>query len=241
MEIDLESCKDTTVLVNLCGAGINEQRWTKKRKVVLRESRIDVTKKLFELTSQLPLEYYIGASGISAYGFDDGTVMHKEEDAFGSDFLSQLVKDWEQAADLFATRCKVAKIRIAVTLDKDEGAIQAMSKLVKIGMGAILGNGKQQIPWIAIEDLVELFLFFIEHQLVGTYNSNTGNCSNRDLMDSIATYYQRKIWLPAVPPFILRIVLGEMSDLVLKGSKACNDKLKKCGFYPNSPQFRAFF
>lgn len=241
MEIDLERCRETSILVNLCGAGINEKRWTKKRKVELEQSRIDVTSKLYELTASLPLEYYIGASGISAYGFDDGSKEHREEDAFGTDFLSQLVKFWEQSSDLFQSRCTVSKIRIAVTLDTEAGAVRELSKLIRLGFGSVVGSGEQQIPWVAIDDLVDLFVFAIQNQLKGVYNSNTGNCSNRELTFAIATYYRRKIFLPAVPAFVLRFVLGEMSDLVLNGSRASNDKIRSKGFVPKYQTLSSVF
>lgn len=231
-EIAIDACKETSVLINLCGAGIHEKRWTKKRKLELQQSRVEVTKMLFELTQTLPLEHYIGASGITAYGTDDGSIQHKEDDAYGIDFLSQLVNDWEQASDLFQSRCKVAKIRIAVTLDIETGVVQEMARLTKVGLGAVLGSGRQQIPWVAIEDLVDLFVFAVRHKLEGVYNSNTDNCSNKELTHAIANYYNRKIWLPNIPPIVLKLVLGEMSSLVLDGSSASNEKIRNSDFIP---------
>lgn len=230
-KIDREKCEDVQVLINLCGEGIDKKRWTEKQKKLLADSRIEVTKKLFELRSSFPvLEHYISASGITAYGFDEGVYEHRETDEYGDDFLSKLVERWEAAADLFKPVVIVSKLRIAVVLEQGKGALKKMSIPVRLGLGSPLGSGKQQIPWVHISDLVRIFEFVIITEAEGTFNTSANNISNEDLTKAIARSMNKKIWMPNVPGFVLKILLGQMSEMILSGAKASNEKLKQKGF-----------
>lgn len=233
-QIDAEHCSDTQVLINLCGENLNAKRWTRKQKQLLVDSRVQTTRLLYELRQSFPnLEQYITASGITAYGFDDGKREHPESDPYGNDFLSQLVNEWEQAADLFASTCRVTKLRIAVVFEKEYGALQKMSAPVKMGIGAPLATGKQQIPWVHSTDLVRLIEFAIVNELEGTYNTNAGNVSNKELTTYIAASLNKKLWLPNIPAFVLKMVLGDMAEMVVCGAKASNEKISGKGFVFN--------
>lgn len=227
----LDELKDIQVIINLCGAGIADKRWSKSRKKELISSRVDITNSLFLLGKQLPnLEHYISASGINAYGYDDGSIIHSEMDAFGDDFVSQLVKKWENAADSFSELVPVVKLRIAVVLSKDGGALDKMKLPLKLGVKGVLGDGKQAMPWIHMNDLVSMFRFAVEEKLEGVYNTNAGNSTNQEFMTELANSMNRKTWLSAVPSFIIKLMLGESSALVLRGAKASNEKIKNKGF-----------
>ncbi len=227
----LDQLKDIQVLINLSGAGIADKRWTESRKKELISSRVNITNILVELGTKLPkLEHYISASGINTYGFDDGTIIHTESDQYGSDFVSQLVKKWENAADEFSLQVPVAKLRIAVVLAKNGGAMEKLKLPLKFGVKGVMGNGKQQMPWIHIDDLVSMFRFAVEHKLEGTYNTNADNNSNADFMTKMASHMNRKTWWSSVPALALRVMLGESSSIVLKGLSASNEKIKKEGF-----------
>lgn len=230
-EIDSNQVKDTDILINLSGTGIDEKRWTTQRKKALIDSRVDTTNALFELKGHFPqLKQYISASGITAYGFDDGTVEHLESDSFGTDFLSQLVKSWEEAADQFKAIAKVAKLRIAVVISRKGGALPKMSKPVRLGIGSAIGSGKQQMAWVHIEDLVRIFEHAISNELEGSYNTNASNTSNAQLVEAIAKQLNKRLWFPKVPQFIMKLVFGQMAEMLLKGSKASNSSLLKTGF-----------
>lgn len=233
-QMNTAQCSDTQILINLCGENLNAKRWTRKQKQLLIDSRVQTTRLLYELCGAFEhLEHYVTASGITAYGFDDGKQKHPETDPYGGDFLSQLVKEWEQAADLFASGCRVTKLRIAVVFEKGYGALQKMSAPIRLGAGAPLGTGKQQIPWVHSTDLVRLVEFAIANELEGTYNTNAGNVSNKELTTFLAASLNKKLWLPNIPAFVLKIVLGDMAEMVVCGAKASHEKIIRKGFVFN--------
>jgi uncharacterized protein (TIGR01777 family) len=217
------------IIVNLTGENIGEKRWTNERKKALRDSRVKTTQFLHSLVANLPnLEYYISASGINCYEQDNE--IHVESDVYGKDFLPKLVKEWEEVSDLFQNNCKVAKLRISMVLSKRGGALDKMLLPVKLGLGSPIGTGTQMIPWIHIDDLCNLFVYAIENELTGTYNA-VANCdSNHDFMKALAKALKRPFFMPKVPAFLLKLILGEMSALVLDSTNASNEKIKNTGF-----------
>ena len=217
------------IIINLTGENIGEKRWTNKRKKALRDSRVKTTQFLHSLVSNLPnLEYYIAASGINCYAQDDE--IHIESDEYGKDFLSKLVKEWEAISDLFESNCKVAKLRISMVLSKRGGALDKMLLPVKLGLGSPIGTGTQMMPWIHIDDLCNLFVYAIENELAGTYNAMANCDSNHDFMKALAKALKRPFFMPKVPAFLLKLMLGEMSALVLDSTNASNEKVKNAGF-----------
>jgi hypothetical protein len=229
--IDEKAVAETQVLINLCGAGIGDKRWSKDRKKDLLSSRVETTKVLFNLRASFTkLEQYISASGINAYGNDDGSVLHSETDPFGNDYVSQLVKKWEEAADIFEVLVPVTKLRIAVVLGDGGGALKKIVPPIKYYIGSALGTGKQQMSWVHSVDLVSQFEHVISNELSGVFNTNAGNVSNQQLTESIAKSLKRPLWFPKVPAFMLKLLFGEMSRLILEGSAADNSKLKASGF-----------
>lgn len=229
--IDSGALEGVQTIINLAGAGIADKRWTESRKKAIIESRVQTTRFLFELSKDLTsLEHYISASGINCYGYDEPSKKHAESDPFGSDFLSVVVKRWEEAADLFEAKTKVAKIRTGVVLEKDGGALAKIAKTVKNYMGAPLGSGKQWMPWLTMEDMVRVYIHVVEQELEGAYNAVASNDTNKAFTKAIARYLNKPLWLPNVPSFVLKIILGEMSTVVLDGLQADNSKLKDTGF-----------
>jgi len=238
-EIDPLALENVSVIVNLAGAGIADKRWTKSRIDELYSSRIDSTEFLFEKAKNLSsLKQYISASGIICYGFDQPEKLFVESDPIGKDILSDITLKWEQAADLFSSICPVAKIRISVVLSNEGGALLPISKPVKMGFGAILGNGKQGVPWIHLKDLVNLFDVAMQQKWNGAYNANAGNTTNEELTRTIAKVLNKRIWLPKVPAFALKLVLGRMSTVVLDGLKADNSKIKAAGMKFTFPELK---
>jgi uncharacterized protein (TIGR01777 family) len=230
-EIDKKALENVSTIINLCGASIGDKRWTNSRKEELYQSRIEPTKFLFGLVDDLPdLESYISASGITCYGFEDNQKIYSEKDPFGSDYLSQLVESWENAADLFKSRCRVVKMRTAVVLDEKEGPLSKIAKPIQFGIGSALGDGKQIMSWIHIDDLTNAFLFAIQHPIEGAFNIVGGNHSNQDFSKSLANVLNKPFFFPKVPSFILNFILGEMAVIVLKGVNVSNEKLIDSGF-----------
>jgi uncharacterized protein len=231
-ELDKTALEGVTVIVNLSGAGIGDKRWTEKRRKELFDSRIQTTRCLWRYAENLPtLKQYISASGAVCYGYDHPEKMHEESDDFGtSDLLSILTKEWEQTADQFLRKCAVAKIRTGIVLASEGGALPVMAKPIRMGFGAILGSGKQSIPWIHIDDIVRVYDWAMSHRLNGAYHAVAGNTDNAELTRTLAKIFRKKLWLPKAPAFVLRIMLGTMAEIVLKGNKSANTKLLDTGF-----------
>lgn len=229
-EIDTTKLGAITHLINLCGTSLAGKRWSSAYKKELLDSRVVPAQFLLANIQHFSkLNHYITASGINCYPLNTDKI-HTESDSFGTDFVSQLVKQWEETADLFSPHCIVSKIRISPVLDNLGGALQEIMKPIKAGFGAALGNGQQAMPWIHHEDLVRIFAFIIEHQLAGAYNALAANSNNQDFTKVCATSISKKIWLPNLPAFIVKLLFGEMSMLLLEGVKASPEKLIQAGF-----------
>lgn len=228
-QIDVDALHDVTVLINLLGENIGEKKWSSQRKKELFDSRVKTTEFLFESLSSLPnLKNYIGSSGINCYEQND--VPHFETDGFGSYFLAELVKAWENAHLKFEKNQKVCILRISTVLTENGGALDKMKLPVKLGVGSALGSGKQQLPWIHIDDLCDLFAFAVKNELSGTYNALASYETNYNFMKTLAKTMNKPFFFPAVPGFVLKIMLGEMSALVLDSMSASNQKVKNAGF-----------
>lgn len=229
--IDKEALVGVDTIINLAGAGIADKRWTEKRKKEIIESRVKTSSFLYDLGKNMPeLRHYISASGINCYGYDQPDRKHPETDDFGTDFLSIVVKRWEEAADLFSAEYKVAKIRTGVVLAEDGGALEKIAKTIKSYTGAPLGSGKQWMPWITMEDMVNVYVHTVENELEGAYNAVANAHTNKELTKTLARQLKKPLWLPNVPSFVLKIMLGEMSSVVLEGLQADNTKIKDTGF-----------
>jgi uncharacterized protein (TIGR01777 family) len=226
------------VLINLAGASIF-CRWSEKNKKSIRDSRILTTRNLVEAISlQTEKEItLLNGSAVGYYGFRNG----EEQDEAGlpgHDFLAQLVQDWEAEAtraEQFGAR--VVLCRIGVILGKDGGALSRMLAIFKWGLGSRLGSGAQWFSWVALHDLVNIFLFLMENKTI----SGPVNCSaphpvtNREMTMSLGKALHRPVFLPAIPSFILQAVMGEFSDVFLKGQKVIPQKLLESGFVYKYP------
>jgi uncharacterized protein len=230
-EIDTSMLHKVTHLINFSGVSIAGGRWTEVRKKEIIDSRVASTEFLFKNKSYFHnLKHYISASGVSCYGIDDLNKVYTEADAFGNDFLSEVVSKWELAADLFSTICTVSKVRISPVLDSKGGFISEMKKPIQFGAGAVLGSGNQWMPWIHQRDLVSIFEFIINHQLEGTFNAVSGNVTNRTLTQMLARKLHRPLVLPALPAWSAKLIFGEMATLFLDGVQVSNQKLIDKGF-----------
>ena len=229
-EIDSSILHKVTHLINLSGVSIAGGRWTDVRKKEIIHSRVFTTKFLFKNKDHFKnLKHYITASGVSCYGIN-ANKSYSEEDLFGNDFLSEVVKKWENVADLFSSICLVSKIRISPVLDSKGGFISEMKKPIQFGMGAILGTGNQWMPWIHQRDLCAVFEFVMVNKLEGAFNAVSGNVSNRKLTQLLARKLHRPLILPALPAWSAKMIFGEMATLFLDGVQISNQKLIDKGF-----------
>ena len=230
-KIETKLLHKVEVIINLCGEGIAEKRWTKKRRQRLYDSRVETTKVLFSHRKYMPnLKHYISASGITCYGNEFNPIGYNEKDSFGDDYISFLVEEWESAADLFSNYLPTTKIRMGIVLSRKGGAIEKMINPIRFGLGSVIASGDQIISWIHIDDLISLFIHVIKNRLVGTFNAISENTSNSEFMSELANCINRKIWLPAIPAFFFRLIFGEMSTLLVNGVHISNHKIKSTGF-----------
>ena len=231
--MDENALAGTDVIIHLAGAPINGKRWNPKVKKELRDSRILSTRLLFETckhTGQFPT-HFISSSAIGYYGYDSGSIWKKEESRFGDDFLATLVKDWEAEAKPFAEFCSVSKLRTGIVLTPDGGALVEMSRPVRWGVGSPLAKGDQYVSWIHIDDLISSIIHIFNNQLEGPFNLSAPEpATNKELMQSIAKALKKPFFMPAVPGFVIRTMVGEMASAVLGSCRTSSEKLVASGF-----------
>ena len=175
--IDPNALDGADFVIHLAGAGVADKRWTKQRKKVIIDSRVESIKLLKSQIEkqQVKLKSFISASAIGYYGMDTGAAELTEESKPGNDYLAHVVKLWEAEADTLAEFTSVAKVRVGVVLAKEGGALKEIAKPVKLFVGAPLGSGDQYMSWIHIYDLCAIFRHVLENKLEGTYNATAPN------------------------------------------------------------------
>ena len=233
--IDEEAVLKADYIVHLAGEGIVEKSWTTKRKKALLESRIqpiDLIYAVLKKNNKL-LDAFISASAVGIYGAVTNEEICTEESPAENDFLGITCQKWEAASDkITSLGIRTVKIRTGIVLGKKDGFLKKLSPGFKAGFGTILGTGKQYLPWIHVEDLCNIYLKAIQdEQINGVYNATIlDNTSNETLSKTLANLYGYTIWLPKIPAFVLRLFLGEMSQVVLNGQRVSSEKIKQRGF-----------
>lgn len=233
-KIDANCLAGVTTIIHLAGEGIADKRWTAERKQQIIDSRVLSTQLLYstikETNSQV--KSFVSASAVGFYG-DRGDEILTEDSASGNDFLSDCCVRWENAVDEgLKMNIRVAKIRIGLILSKEGGALAAMEKPIKFFFGAPLGNGKQWMPWIHLDDILGIFIKAVEDQeMIGAYNACAPfPVTNKLLTKSIARQLNRPVWPVNVPKFALNALLGEMSVLPLMSNNTLSKKILNKGY-----------
>ena len=244
--IDDEAILNADYIIHLAGAGIADKRWTKSRKKQLIASRVDSTNLLFEKVKELNpnLKGFISASGIGFYGAITSKKIFQENDAPNNDFLSKICILWEKEVYKFnSLNIRTVVLRTGVVFSKEGGALEKIIKPIKLGAGASIGNGKQYMPWIAMEDLCNMYVSAIENiEIKGIYNAVAPeHITNEELTKSIAKTFKKPLWLPNIPSFFLKIILGELAVILLEGSRVSSEKIKKTGFNFLFPTIEKYF
>lgn len=229
-------------IINLAGANING-RWTDRRRKLIVDSRVNSTNLLFQALREEPghdVRAYISASGTSYYG-NTGEELVDEEMPPADDFLANCCRLWENAARQFETRgIRTASIRTGMVLSDKGGALPVLAAPVRAGVGAALGNGRQWVSWIHIDDICRLYLHALENEQVrGAYNGVAPQpVRNKELINGIAQAVHKPLWLPNVPAFALRLILGEMSSTVLYSSRVSASRIQDTSFRFSFPSLK---
>ena len=234
-KMDLKSLEGVDAIIHLAGAGVAEKRWSRQRKREILESRTKSTALLFDALkkSSHKVKTVVSASAIGYYGCDLEQEVVTEEGKPGEDFLSKVVMAWEHAVDDIASLgIRVSKIRIGIVLSEKGGALKEMAAPIKWGVGSPLGTGKQVVSWIHLDDLCYMFLKVIEDtSMSGAYNGvSVQPVTNVIMTKSIAKILKCPLWLPSVPTFVLKLILGEMADIVVNGRNVSSEKIQRTGF-----------
>lgn len=231
---DYLQLKDENIfgIINLAGANLGEKRWTEKNKKIFYDSRIDITKKLLHLIEVMPKkpEVFLSASGVDYYG-DTGNADMYEDAPPADTFLGKLTHDWEaEAMKAQAFGVRTAVLRTGFVIAEDSDAVKKLLLPYKLFVGGPLGGGKQYVSWIHIDDLVAAYLFLTESNLSGVFNASSPNPeTNKEFGKSAAKVLGRPAIFP-VPAFMLKLILGEMSAVVLDGRRALPGRLLDAGF-----------
>ena len=242
-ELDLEALKFADYIIHLAGENISKKRWTARQKQRIYDSRIHSTRFLFDKVkaSGLYPKKLISASAIGYYGTFTSDKILTENDPPGNDFLAKVVVDWEKE-NLAFEKLGIPTLlyRIGVVFSNKGGALGEMMKTIPLGFVASPGSGKQILAWIALEDLAEMFVYGIENEnLTGIYNAVSPNPVNvLKLNNELAKKYKIKHLPIHIPKIFLKLAFGEMSSLILEGSKISSEKIINSGFQFKYPQIR---
>ncbi len=231
-EIDLKAFENMDYIIHLSGANVSK-RWTFKYKKEIYDSRIMSTDFLFQTIKNrnIRIKKILSVSGTGYYGNTPTTGL-LESSPTGNDFLSMVCRDWENSVKQFSTlKIPVCIFRVGVVISRKGGFIKRVGTPLKYFLGVHLGPGKQMVSWISMIDLCRLFTHAIEKNLTGIFNATASTpITMRQIDDSLAQYYHRKIWLPAIPEWFIKLVLGEMSAIVFTNCHTRNEKIKNTRF-----------
>lgn len=233
--IDEAAIEKADYIVNFAGAGIADKPWTKERKRLIIDSRVDSTLllKKYIQKKKTPIRAFVSASAVGYYGHRGEQVM-KENDPPGSKgFLSESVQLWENAIqEVAATGVRTAVIRIGIVLSTQGGALEKILLPFKFFNGAYFGDGQQWMSWIHLDDLCRMFMEAIENeQIKGIYNGVAPHpVRNKDLVLTIKKALDKPAVILPVPEFALRLALGQMADTIFESTRVSSEKIEEAGF-----------
>lgn len=231
---NLEDLENFDAVIHLAGENIGDKRWTEEQKRKIRESRVQGTSVLKDsiLNLKNPPKTFISASAIGFYG-DRGNETLDEASVVGTGFLPEVCREWENSSKPLAEKeIRLVYVRIGVVLAPNGGALAKMLFPFKMGVGGIIGNGKQVMSWIELEDLTEIFNFAVETEKVsGAINAVSPNpVTNFEFTKTLGKVLKRPTIFP-LPAFVAKIVLGEMAqDLLLASTKVFPKRLQELGY-----------
>ncbi|HPS63785.1 MAG TPA: TIGR01777 family oxidoreductase [Bacteroidales bacterium] len=233
-----QKIESADVVINLAGAPVSK-RWNNRYKEEILRSRVQTTRKIIGA-----IEHSVGKPGLficaSAVGIYDSRETHTEESqSFASTYLSYVCQQWESEAIRAATSCRVVTARLGVVLGKEGGALKSMYFPFSIGLGGKIGNGRQAVSFIHLDDLVDAFHFLIETpamkgpvNLVSPYPTD-----NTEFTETLSKVLRQPAWL-TIPGILIKTIFGEGAKVLLDGQRAVPAKLTDAGFQFRHPTIR---
>ncbi|WP_046757368.1 TIGR01777 family oxidoreductase [Kordia jejudonensis] len=233
-EIDTDCFEGVEAIINLSGANI-AKRWTETYKEEILNSRVDTANILFKSLRNMEhntVKHYISASGTAIYPSSLEKLYTEDIENGATDFLGKVVKQWELHANQFKSlEIPVTILRTGLVFSEKGGVLVEMAKPVKYGVGAAIGSGKQWQSWIHIDDIARAYLHVVTEKITGVFNAVAPNpTTNKLLTKEIASVLGKPFFLPNVPKFMLKLILGEMSTLLFSSQQVSSEKIQETGF-----------
>lgn len=219
--------QDIDAVIHLAGENVGDGRWSAERKKKIFNSRVQLTKNLVEsFKDSDKLKTFISASAIGIYGNRADEIL-TEASSLGNDFLADVCKNWEESLSGLKFGIRKVIFRTGIVLSKDGGALEKMILPFRFGIGGKLGNGRQWMSWIHIDDMTALYVKALEDQKFGgIYNAVTENpVTNEEFTQELAKALGKKAG-PAVPAVAIKLALGEMSIIALGSQRVMPENLK---------------
>jgi len=225
LEVLTKKLEDMDVVINLSGAPI-VKRWSERYKKVLYDSRIDTTRKLVSVINKSDVSYFISTSAIGIYPNDRA---HDEScTEYKDDFLASLCVDWE--AEALQCQKPTAILRFGVVLGKEGGGLVKMLLPFKLGLGGSIGDGKMMTSWIAISDLLKMYQFLIDNKVEGIFNAVAPHPVNNEIFTKILGKVLHRPTIVPLPLFILKIIYGEASCILIDSKEIYPKRVLELGF-----------
>ncbi len=232
---DRDAFREGDVIIHLSGANIGARPWSRSRRKEIISSRTATAELIYRSSvgAGARPSVYVTASGINIYGSKTTERVFSEDDPPAVDFLAETCRLWEAAAESFAAAgTRVVKIRTAVVLAPAGSALSKITLPARAGLIVRLGPGSQYFPWIHVDDLCRIYLKAVnEATMTGPYNAAAPDHITHDmLMAEVARQKGLPVFLPHMPAWMLKAILGEMSVILTGGSRISSEKLRESGF-----------
>jgi uncharacterized protein (TIGR01777 family) len=237
-----EKLEGIDVVVHLAGENVSGLRWTDEKKKAIRDSRVLGTRNVVDAISKLKKKphTFIASSAIGFYG-ERGDEEVTESSAAGDNFLAVVCKEWEaESRRAEDAGIRTVLLRTGIVLSKDGGALATMLTPFKLGVGGVVGSGKQWMSWISLEDEIAVINFAIENENIrGAVNAVSPNpATNEEFTKTLGEVLYRPTFIP-LPEFAVSMIFGEMGDaLLLASTKVMPKRLEDAGFEFKHPNLK---
>ncbi|MFM2307071.1 MAG: hypothetical protein RLZZ367_1740 [Bacteroidota bacterium] len=232
--MDEKALEGVTTIIHLAGAGVAEKRWTDERKKEILDSRVQSTAVLFKYLKKHPntVNTLVSASAVGYYG-DCGASIVTEEHTLGEGFLADVCQQWEDGVTKFESLgIRTVRCRIGIVLAKDGGALPELARTIPAGIAGYFAKPDLYYPWIHLDDVCGIMIHAVKTQSVqGAYNTTAPKpLLIKELLQHIVKAKRSHAMLAPVPPFALKLALGEMSTMLLNSQRCSADKILKAGY-----------